>query len=256
LITAGVDIGSLTAKAVVLRDDTIAGYCVMPGGSDVTAAAGRVLAMALENAGVRYEDLEAIVATGYGRAKVPLAGKSITEITCDAVGTHYLVPEARLIIDVGGQDSKVISLDEAGRVADFAMNDKCAAGTGRFLEVMAHALEIELEQLGPVSLRHKKSVDISSMCTVFAESEVVSLIAEGYAREDILHGLHQAIASRIAAMARGMSANGGVMVCGGVAKNTGVVSAFEERLRTKVKVPPEPQIVAALGAAIYARGML
>jgi predicted CoA-substrate-specific enzyme activase len=255
MITAGVDIGSLTAKAVVLRDDEIAGYCVMTGGSDVTAAAGRVLAAALEKAGVRQAELAAIVATGYGRAKVPLAGKSVTEITCDAIGTHYLVPEARLVIDVGGQDSKVISLDEAGRVADFAMNDKCAAGTGRFLEVMARALEIELDQLGPVSLKHKKHVDISSMCTVFAESEVVSLIAEGYAREDILHGLHQAIASRITAMARGLSVGGAVMVCGGVAKNTGVVKAFEEKLKTKVKVPPEPQIVAALGAAIYARGM-
>jgi predicted CoA-substrate-specific enzyme activase len=256
VITAGVDIGSLTAKAVVLRDGDIAGYCVMPGGSDVTAAAGRVLDAALEQAGVRREELDATVATGYGRAKVPLAGKSVTEITCDAIGTHFLVPEARLVIDVGGQDSKVISLDGAGRVADFAMNDKCAAGTGRFLEVMAHALEIELERLGPVSLKHKKSVDISSMCTVFAESEVVSLIAEGYAREDILHGLHQAIASRITAMARGMSTEGAVVVCGGVAKNTGVVRAFEERLKKKVKVPPEPQIVAALGAAIYARGAL
>jgi predicted CoA-substrate-specific enzyme activase len=255
MITAGVDIGSLTAKAVVLGDEGIAGYCVMTGGSDVTAAAERVLATALESAGVRHADLAAIVATGYGRAKVPLAGKSVTEITCDAIGTHFLVPGARLVIDVGGQDSKVIGLDEAGRVSDFAMNDKCAAGTGRFLEVMAHALEIDLAQLGPASLRHKKHVDISSMCTVFAESEVVSLIAEGYAREDILHGLHQAIASRITAMARGMEMNGTVVVCGGVAKNTGVVRAFEERLKTKVKVPPEPQIVAALGAAIYARGI-
>jgi predicted CoA-substrate-specific enzyme activase len=253
VITAGVDIGSLTAKAVVLRDGDIAGYCVMPGGSNVTAAARRVLDDALENAGIRQVDLDAIVATGYGRAKVPLAGKSVTEITCDAIGTHHLVPEARLVIDVGGQDSKVISLDQAGRVVDFAMNDKCAAGTGRFLEVMARALEIELDRLGPVSLKHKKSVDISSMCTVFAESEVVSLIAEGYAREDILHGLHQSIASRITAMARGLSVGGAVVLCGGVAKNTGVVRAFEERLKTRVKVPPEPQIVAALGAAIYAR---
>jgi (R)-2-hydroxyacyl-CoA dehydratese activating ATPase len=255
MITAGVDIGSLTAKAVVLNDKGIAGYCVMTGGSDVTAAAERVLAAALENAKVRQAELDSIVATGYGRARVPLAGRSVTEITCDAIGTHYLVPEARLVIDVGGQDSKVISLDEGGRVVDFAMNDKCAAGTGRFLEVMAHALEIEVAQLGPVSLKHKKHVDISSMCTVFAESEVVSLIAEGYAREDILHGLHQAIASRITAMARGLSVDGVVMVCGGVAKNTGVVRAFEERLKMKVRVPPEPQIVAALGAAIYARGM-
>jgi predicted CoA-substrate-specific enzyme activase len=255
VITAGIDIGSLTAKAVVLKDKGIAGYAVMSAGADVTAVAGRVLAEALEKAGHRHDDLAALVATGYGRAKVPLAKKSITEITCDARGAHFLFPEARLIIDIGGQDSKVISLDDRGIVVDFAMNDKCAAGTGRFLEVMARALEIELEQLGPVSLKHRKAVVISSMCTVFAESEVVSLIAEGYAREDILHGLHQAIASRIAAMAQGLRVEGTVVLGGGVAKNTGVVKALEEKLKTRVKVPPEPQIVAALGAAICAQEM-
>jgi (R)-2-hydroxyacyl-CoA dehydratese activating ATPase len=253
MISAGVDIGSLTAKAVVLKDNVIAGFAVIPGGSDVTAAAGRVLAQALEKAGVRQGDLNGLVATGYGRSKVPLAGKSVTEITCDARGAHFLFPEAGKIIDIGGQDSKVISLDTEGRVADFAMNDKCAAGTGRFLEVMARALEIELNQLGPVSLKHKKTVVISSMCTVFAESEVVSLIAEGFAREDILNGLHQAIASRIAAMAQGQRAVKSVLLCGGVAKNTGVVKALEDKLKVKVKVPVEPQIVAALGAAICAR---
>jgi predicted CoA-substrate-specific enzyme activase len=253
MITAGVDIGSLTAKAVILRDKEIAGYAVMPGGADVTAAAGQVLGQALERAGVRQDEVAALVATGYGRAKVPLAGKTVTEITCDARGTHYLFPEAGMIIDIGGQDSKVISLDSAGRVIDFAMNDKCAAGTGRFLEVMARALGIELDQLGPVSLKHKKTVVISSMCTVFAESEVVSLIAEGYAREDILNGLHQAIASRIAGMAQGQRVEKVIMVGGGVAKNSGVVRALEDKLKAKVKVPPEPQIVAALGAAICAQ---
>ncbi len=253
MITAGIDIGSLTAKAVVLKDGTIAGHAVMPGGTDVAGAAERVLAQALEKAGQRREDLAAVIATGYGRAKVPLAGRTVTEITCDARGTHYLCPGAGMIIDIGGQDSKVISLDGAGRVIDFAMNDKCAAGTGRFLEVMAQALGIALDRLGPVSLQHKKSVVISSMCTVFAESEVVSLIAEGYAREDILNGLHQAIAGRVAAMARGLKMEKIVMLGGGVAKNTGVVKALEDVLKIKVKVPPEPQIVAALGAAICAR---
>jgi len=255
MITAGIDIGSLTAKAVVLKDKDIAGYAIMTAGADVTAAAGRVLGEALEKAGQRQEDLAVVVATGYGRAKVPQAKKSVTEITCDARGTHFLFPEAGMIIDIGGQDSKVISLDAQGRVIDFTMNDKCAAGTGRFLEVMARALEIELDQLGPVSLKHRKAVVISSMCTVFAESEVVSLIAEGYARQDILNGLHQAIASRIAAMAQGLRAEKTVVLGGGVAKNTGVVKALEEKLKTRVIVPPEPQIVAALGAAICAREM-
>jgi predicted CoA-substrate-specific enzyme activase len=255
MLTAGVDIGSLTAKAVILRDGDIAGYAVMPGGSDAAAAADRALGTALEKSGHRQAELAAIVATGYGRAKVRPASRSVTEITCDARGTHFLFPEAKMIIDIGGQDSKVISMDAGGRVIDFAMNDKCAAGTGRFLEVMAHALEIELDQLGPVSLKHKKSVVISSMCTVFAESEVVSLIAEGYAREDILNGLHQAVAGRIASMARGLRLENALLLCGGVAKNTGVVRALEQNLKVKVKVPPEPQIVAALGAAICAREM-
>ena len=253
MITAGIDIGSLTAKAVVLKDNKIAGYAVMTAGADVTAAAERVLALALEKAAMRREDLTATVATGYGRAKVPLAVKSVTEITCDARGAHYLFPEAGMVIDIGGQDSKVISLDSEGRVVDFAMNDKCAAGTGRFLEVMARALEIDLDQLGPVSLKHKKPVVISSMCTVFAESEVVSLIAEGYAREDILNGLHQAIAARVVGMAQGLRLQKTVMLGGGVAKNIGVVKALEDKLKARVKVTPEPQILAALGAALCAR---
>jgi predicted CoA-substrate-specific enzyme activase len=255
MITAGIDIGSLTAKAVILEGREIRGYSVMPAGPDVAAIAGRAFSAALDMAGARREDVALVISTGYGRAGVSLAGKSLTEITCAARGTHRLFPEARLVIDIGGQDSKVISLDEEGRVIDFAMNDKCAAGTGRFLEVMAQALGIELDRLGPVSLNHKKSVVISSMCTVFAESEVVSLIAEGYAREDILHGLHQAVGSRVASMARGMRVDGAVMVCGGVAKNIGVVKALEKNLKTKVKVPAEPQILAALGAAISAADM-
>ena len=255
MIVAGVDIGSLTAKAVILQDTNILGYSIIPAGPDVVKVAEHTLAMALDKAGLGRDHLAAIVSTGYGRAKVPLASKAVTEITCDAKGAHYLLPEARMVIDIGGQDSKVISLDREGRVIDFVMNDKCAAGTGRFLEVMAQALEIDLNQLGPVSFKHKKSVVISSMCTVFAESEVISLIAEGYLKEDILNGLHQAIASRVSAMAQSLRVENVVTLSGGVAKNTGVVKALEQNLKVKVKVPPEPQIIAALGAAICAREM-
>ena len=255
MIVAGVDIGSLTAKAVILQDTNILGYSIIPAGPDVVKVAEHTLAMALDKAGLGRDHLAAIVSTGYGRAKVPLASKAVTEITCDAKGAHYLLPEARMVIDIGGQDSKVISLDREGRVIDFVMNDKCAAGTGRFLEVMAQALEIDLNQLGPVSLKHKKSVVISSMCTVFAESEVISLIAEGYLKEDILNGLHQAIASRVSAMAQSLRVENVVTLSGGVAKNTGVVKALEQSLKVKVKVPPEPQIIAALGAAICAQEM-
>jgi len=255
MIVAGVDIGSLTAKAVILQDTNILGYSIIPAGPDVVKVAEHTLTMALDKAGLGRDHLAAIVSTGYGRAKVPLASKAVTEITCDAKGAHYLFPETRMVIDIGGQDSKVVSLDREGRVIDFAMNDKCAAGTGRFLEVMAQALEIDLNQLGPVSLKHKKSVVISSMCTVFAESEVISLIAEGYPKEDILNGLHQAIASRVAAMAQSLRVENMVTLSGGVAKNTGVVKALEQSLKVKVKVPLEPQIIAALGAAICAQEM-
>ncbi len=255
MIVAGVDIGSLTAKAVILQGTDILGYSIMPTGSDVTVVAEHTLTKALDKAGLERDHLAAIVSTGYGRAKVPLASRSITEITCDARGAQHLFPETRMVIDIGGQDSKVISLDQDGRVIDFAMNDKCAAGTGRFLEVMAQALEIELSELGPVSLKHKKSVVISSMCTVFAESEVISLIAEGYPKEVILNGLHQAIASRVSAMAQSLRVENVVTLGGGVAKNIGVVKALEQNLKVKVRVPSEPQIIAALGAAICAQEM-
>jgi predicted CoA-substrate-specific enzyme activase len=254
VIVAGVDIGSLTAKAVILQGSDILGYSIIPAGSDVIRVAEHSLTIALDRAEMKRDHLAAIVSTGYGRANVPLASKSVTEITCDAKGAHRLFPETRMVIDIGGQDSKVISLDQEGRVIDFTMNDKCAAGTGRFLEVMAQALEIELKELGPVSLKHKKSVVISSMCTVFAESEVISLIAEGYPKEDILNGLHQAIASRVSAMAQSLRVEN-VVTLGGVAKNIGVVKALERNLRVKVKVPHEPQIIAALGAAICAQEM-
>ena len=204
MIVAGIDIGSLTAKAVILQDADILGYSIIRGGPDIDRVAEHTLTLALDKAGRKRDDLAKIISTGYGRARVPLATDSITEITCDAKGAVHLFPGTRMVIDIGGQDSKVISLDQEGRVVDFAMNDKCAAGTGRFLEVMAQALEIELNELGPVSLKHKKQVVISSMCTVFAESEVVSLIAEGYPKEDIVNGLHQAIASRVSAMAQSL----------------------------------------------------
>jgi predicted CoA-substrate-specific enzyme activase len=256
VIVAGVDIGSLTAKAVILQDSNILSYSITPTGSNVVKVAEDTLTAALDKAELSRDHLAAVVSTGYGRAKVPLASKSITEITCDAKGTRHLFPGTRMVIDIGGQDCKVISLDQEGRVIDFVMNDKCAAGTGRFLEVMAQALEIDLEQLGTASLKHKKSVVISSMCTVFAESEVISLIAEGYPKEDILNGLHQAIASRVSAMVQSLHVENSITLGGGVAKNAGVVQALEQNLKVKMRVPPEPQIIAALGAAVCAQEMV
>jgi len=195
------------------------------------------------------------VTTGYGRSSFPLAHKMITEITCHARGAFYICPETRTVIDIGGQDSKVIRLDKQGRNVDFQMNDKCAAGTGRFLEVMARALEVRLEDLGRLSRSAQRTIKISSMCTVFAESEVVSLIADNQPKEVIIRGLHDAIADRILGMVRRVGVEEKVTLTGGVAKNEGVVLALEERLGVKVFVPPEPQIIGALGAALLARGL-
>jgi predicted CoA-substrate-specific enzyme activase len=253
MITAGVDIGSLSSETVILNNDEILSYSIVRTGVDAQGAAKRCLEVALDNAKLDSADVEAVVATGYGREMVPFSTNSVTEITCNTKGALFLFPEMRTVIDIGGQDSKIIALDREGRVIDFVMNDKCAAGTGRFLEVMAQALEIDLDDLGGTSLKHKKEVVISSMCTVFAESEVISLISQGYAKGDILNGLHQSIANRMTGMARSLRIEEDVILAGGVAKNIGVVKAIERKLNLKLKIPQEPQIVCALGAAICAR---
>jgi len=253
MIAAGVDVGSLTTKTVILQDNKIRAFSIIPTGADSEKAARECFERTLREGNLDSKDLAAVVATGYGRIRVPFATRNITEITCHALGAHWLFPDTRLVVDVGGQDSKVISIDDGGRVVDFVMNDKCAAGTGRFLEVMAQALEVKLEELGELSLRAKKRLVISSMCTVFAESEVISLIAEGQAKEDIIRGLHEAIASRIFGMMQRLRMERSVTMTGGVAKNKGIVKALEQRLKFKIHVPPEPQIVGALGAALAAQ---
>ena len=255
MIVAGMDIGSITAETVILQDNQMLSSSIVPTGANSRLAAERSLAVALEAAKLTQKDLFRIVTTGYGRSSFPLAHKMITEITCHARGAFYICPETRTVIDIGGQDSKVIRLDAQGRNVDFQMNDKCAAGTGRFLEVMARALEVKLEDLGRLSRSAQRTIKISSMCTVFAESEVVSLIADNQPKEVIIRGLHDAIADRILGMVRRVGVEEKVTLTGGVAKNEGVVLALEERLGVKVFVPPEPQIIGALGAALLARGL-
>ncbi len=249
---AGLDIGSLAIKSLIWENNQIKGFTIIPAGHDVNKLARDCLELTLQKTQDRFEDLQVIFATGYGRVNVPFAHKSITEITCHALGAHWLNPKSRTVIDIGGQDSKVISVDQDGRVIDFVMNDKCAAGTGRFLEVMAYALGLKIEELGIESLKSKKRIKISSMCTVFAESEVISLLADGCAREDIIRGLHEAISNRICSMANRLRIEGVITLSGGVAKNVGMVKALKKRLRSKIYIPQEPQIVGALGAAIAA----
>ncbi len=249
---AGVDIGSLTAKAVVLDGGEVLSTSLTQTGHNSRVAGRRALDMALDSVGLDEGSLGLVVATGYGRTAADFAGERITEITCHARGANRTHPEARTVIDLGGQDSKAIAIDAAGKVLDFVMNDKCSAGTGRFLEVMASALEVELDDLGSLSLESDSPASISSVCTVFAESEVVSRVAEGVPKVDIIAGIHQAIASRIYAMAARIPINEALVMTGGVARNIGVVRALEERFGTDIVVPEMPQHTGALGAAIIA----
>lgn len=248
----GVDIGAVSAKALLVQENSIVAYEVLDTGSNIGQIADKVVKKVLDKASVDFNDLQGIVATGYGRISVPFADKKITEITCHARGVHELIPEGRTIIDIGGQDSKGMRVNEAGNVVDFVMNDKCAAGTGRFLEVMANALELKVDDLGLISLESENPCCISSVCTVFAESEVVSLRAEGKEREDIIAGIHKSIASRIRAMMSQIGKEEPVILTGGVAKNKGVVKALENELKISIRIPKNPQITGALGAALIA----
>ena len=252
MIVAGIDIGAATAKAVILNESGICSYAVMPTGFDVVRVSHEVIETALEKCNFLMKDLEFIVSTGYARDAVPYAGKALTEILCHAKGGNYLMPKVRTVIDIGGQDSKVISINERGNVLDFVMNDKCAAGTGRFFEVMAGVLQLEIGEMGPLSLKSENPSRISSTCTVFAETEMVSLRAQGEKREDIVAGIHKAAALRIASMGRSVGFRKMVMLSGGVSKNGGIKKFLEEKIGMDIIIPEEPQIVGALGAALLA----
>jgi predicted CoA-substrate-specific enzyme activase len=255
LPVAGIDIGSLSAEAVILAGGVVCGYSIIPTGAESRRSAEAAFLAALDAAGVSRDAVTFIVATGYGRINVPFADKQVTEITCHGRGAVYLIPQTRTVIDIGGQDSKVIRVDSRGTVEDFAMNDKCAAGTGRFLEVMARALETDLEGFSALAGAARKAAPISSMCTVFAESEVVSLIGQGRPREEIALGLCEAVAERTAALVHRVGLTEAVTMTGGVAKIGSVVAAISRKLGVPVKVPPEPQVVGALGAALVAEEM-
>jgi len=201
MLTAGIDIGSISTKAAVLADGKLLGSRVIFTGYNSEAAGKKVFGELLEELGLEVSAVRRIVSTGYGRSSVKFVDKAVTEIICHGTGAHFLNPLVRSVIDIGGQDSKAIALDEHGKVKNFAMNDKCAAGTGRFLEVMANALEADLDSFGEMSLKADRPAGISSLCTVFAESEVISLIAKGESRVNIIAGIHESIAARVSALA-------------------------------------------------------
>jgi len=257
MLYLGLDVGSLSCDAVVVdQQERVKAWAVVPTGARNLESIAKVRAQVLKAAGARPENLGALVATGYGRNRVEGRLAAVTEITCHARGIRNLFPEAGVLVDIGGQDSKAIRLDPQGNVANFAMNDKCAAGTGRFLEAMARAMEVDISRLGIMDRKSAGGeLTLSSMCTVFAESEVVSLIADGAKEADIVRGLNRAIAQRTRALVKRVApdlAGLQVAMSGGVARNPGVVRALGEALSCPITVPPEPDIVGALGAALIA----
>jgi predicted CoA-substrate-specific enzyme activase len=248
---AGVDIGSTMTKVVIVGEGIEASF-IGPTGPEHRKLANKVMEEALDRAGITFQDLSYIVATGYGRINVPFADRQITEITCHARGLHSLLPTVRTVVDIGGQDSKGIILRE-GKVAGFVMNDKCAAGTGRFLEVIADSLGVPLERLGEVSLTATRVAEISSTCTVFAEHEVTNQLAAGEAVANLVAGVHASVATRVASLVRKLKIEPDIAVTGGGAKNIGLVRALEAKFETALLVPPEPLITGALGAALLGK---
>ena len=252
----GIDSGSTSTDVVILnKDREMVSGIILPTGAGAAIGAERALEEALKEAGLSRRDIDAVVTTGYGRSAITEGDKSITEITCHARGAHYLDPQVRTVVDIGGQDSKVIRLDDQGNVVNFVMNDKCAAGTGRFLEMMARTMEMSLDEMSQSGLDYQEDITISSMCTVFAESEVVSLIAQNKNRDDIVHGLNKAVASKTAALAKRVGGEEKYMMTGGVSKNQGLVHTLEEKLGAKLVVSDKAQLCGALGAALFAADM-
>ena len=249
----GIDSGSTSTNAVIMdQDRKIKAFSVVRTGAKSGVSAQKALEEVLEKAGLSREDISWIVSTGYGRVSIDFADENVTEISCHGKGAHYFNPKIRTILDIGGQDSKAIHLNEKGEVKDFVMNDKCAAGTGRFLEMIARTLEVSLDELGAIALTSTEKIEITSMCSVFAESEVISLIANNKEKADIAEGVCHAIANKAFGLLRRVGMEPDFMMTGGVAKNPGVVRAVEEKIGASLYICEEPEIVGAAGAALYA----
>lgn len=250
----GIDSGSTSTNTVIIdSNNNIISYSVVRTGAKSLQGANSSLNEALKKSNLKKDDISYIIATGYGRYNIPFSNESITEITCHAKGVFHLNQDVRTIIDIGGQDSKVIKLNDDGGVKEFVMNDKCAAGTGRFIENMCKILEIPIENIGNEYSKWTKDLTITSMCTVFAESEVVSLIAQNNETSDIIHGICKSVSNRVFSLAKRIGINEKIMITGGAAKNYGIVDCLENLIKTHIFVPKEPQIIGALGAALFAK---
>jgi len=253
LYFAGIDLGSTMTKVVIIDEgEAILARVESHTGAEHRRLANKVMEQALAQANLAFAEIAYVVATGYGRINVPFADSQITELTCHARGVFSLFPSVRTALDIGGQDAKGLKIKE-GKLIDFVMNDKCAAGTGRFLEVIAKTLDLKLEELGNISLKSTNRVNISNTCTIFAQQEVISRLSDGVPLEDIVAGLHEAIASRAVGMLRRLKIEPDVVFTGGVAKNSGVVKAVRENLGSEVLVPDDPLISGAMGAALVGK---
>jgi (R)-2-hydroxyacyl-CoA dehydratese activating ATPase len=254
--TAGVDAGSTYIKVAVMGENgAMAGQDLRPTGMDAAGTSKKMIESIMASLGQPRSSIERIVATGYSRRVIDVADETVTEIKAHSAGAPWSAPagvDVRTVIDIGGQDSKIIVIDGTGEAIHFAMNDKCAAGTGRFLESLSRVLELEIQDLGPISLESVAPVAINSICAVFAESEVISLVARKKKRRDIVAGIHQALARRIGGMARKARIEPEVLLTGGGGLNAGIIRALEEELRLEVFVPEYPQLNGAIGAALIA----
>jgi benzoyl-CoA reductase subunit D len=252
MITAGIDVGAKWVKVVLLRDGEVIGRSKVLTGFDQRESAAEALDTALKETGVGADGLDAAAATGAGREDVPGDAVKVTEVSAAALGAVHMEAAARTVIDVGAEEGRAIKTTEEGGVVDFAINEKCAAGSGAFTEAMARALETPVEQIGELSMASTQAIPMNAQCAVFAESEVVSLLHAKTPKSDIARAVHDAIANRVVSMARKVGINEDVLVIGGVARNVGFISAIERELELKVKVPQAPDFVSALGAALYA----
>ncbi len=248
MVSIGIDIGSVCAKAVAY-DGKVIGRLIMPTGWNPKETGRELYESLISQCSIREQDISAVVATGYGRISVPFATRKVTEITCHARGAVFLCPDARTVIDVGGQDSKVISVDEKGNVLEFVMNDKCAAGTGRFLQVMANVLETEVDQMEKLAMNSEPR-DINSMCAVFAESEVISLLSQGTSKESVASGILHSISNKITHLTSRVTIKDKVLFTGGVAANNLIREIISKKLKRKVEVNKDSQFAGAIGAAI------
>lgn len=250
---AGVDVGSTQTKAVVMEESAgIVARALVDTGANVIKAAENAFHLACREAQIDPQDVGFVVGTGYGRYKITFGNAQMTEISCHARGASYIFPSTRTVIDMGGQDAKAISIGSDGQVLDFVMNDKCAAGTGRFLSNAADVMGISLDEVGPLSLEGTRPVKLTTVCTVFVESDILSYLSMGKKPSDILRGVHLAIAKRTISLARRVSIEPDVTMTGGVARNLGMVQALEEVLDTKLQVSPDAHFIGAIGAALFA----